>query len=247
MCAPFFWALFQPRFSSYAGFQTPFCFFYSNFIRPLLEHSRARQPQPDAERAPLSPYAHAAPAAQDASLLHRRCFSDPFGPLVLRDLSPSLGLQCRHRPRQFRPCHHLGHFGRRVLPLERRSTAFQGLRPHSGFSLQRLIWLRGYRRAPCGHWRRWPCPWRRRSGARCRWGPMLRSAAGPGIQRAHPGTTLFPDSGLLRRRRLLRGSLRPGPDNRPLPPPYPFGHERPGAVAHVGRRYFFIFIYSLQL
>jgi len=26
------------------------------------------------------------------------------------------------------------------------------------------------------------------------------------------------------------------PDDRLLPPPYPFGHERPGTVAHVGRR-----------
>jgi len=32
MYAPSFWPLFQPRFPSYAGFQTPFCFFYSTLF-----------------------------------------------------------------------------------------------------------------------------------------------------------------------------------------------------------------------
>nr|XP_036678219.1 uncharacterized protein LOC118879449 [Drosophila suzukii] len=137
MYAPYFWPLFQPRFPFYAGFSNS-VFRFIQILLPLLEHSRARQPQPDAERAPLSPYAHAAPAAQDASLLYHRCFRDPFGPLMLRDLSPSLALRRRHRPRQFRPCHHLGYFGRRVLPLERRTAVFHGLRPHPGSSLQRL-------------------------------------------------------------------------------------------------------------
>jgi len=56
----------------------------------------------------LSPDAHAAPAAHDASLLYHRCLRDPFGPHRLRDLSPSLALRRRHRPRQLRPGHHLG-------------------------------------------------------------------------------------------------------------------------------------------
>jgi len=51
MYASYFWPLFQPRFPFMPVFKLRFVHFIQILFRPLLEHSRARQPQPDAERA----------------------------------------------------------------------------------------------------------------------------------------------------------------------------------------------------